>query len=248
MAKRPRGPSKRDKGTESGTVASSDRSFADQIAAALAGTDAADAATADTANAANAADPTTAPGGHSDPVAGPFAVGPDTDTGTVSTADAPRAKRGRPSGSRNTRSLDLSGLEKSLFALHMTAAQFVAELEIDRDEAHKLAEAYVEVGKHYPTMLLPDKYMALITFGGVAGAIYIPRLVAFRMRMASAKPQRPPPTQTPRQQTTQPQSPQQPPPTSNGAAIPDAARRGVVPGVGEVEFPADHPLFTGTKQ
>lgn len=256
MARRPGRPRKRPNGIETANAGDGERNSvaADEItsatiAAALAGTGTGtepDAtATADAGATVTFADPGTGAGAYTEPVTGTEA---GTDTGTFTTAE--KRKRGRPAGSKNTRTLDISGLEKSVYALHLTLAQFIPEMELDSGEAHKLAEAYTEVGRHYPAMLLPDKYMALITFAGVAGAIYLPRAVALRMRLVSVRPQprRAPPANPAAQNPPTPQSSPLPENSfQNGAPVPREARVSVIPGIGEIELPENDPLFTGKR-
>lgn len=53
----------------------------------------------------------------------------------------------------------------------------VEELELDEDEAKKLAKAIQEVGKHYNLPMDPKK-IAIANLVAVAGAIYVPRIIA----------------------------------------------------------------------
>lgn len=62
------------------------------------------------------------------------------------------------------------------------------EMELDREESQKLADAVKEVGKHY-SMLFDPKHVAIANLFAVSGFIYGPRIVAYRARKKAEKPQ-----------------------------------------------------------
>ncbi len=72
--------------------------------------------------------------------------------------------------------------------MHLTLAKFtgVDELEIDNEEAAMLSQAVTEVAAHYSVAIDP-KVMAWIGFAGVAGAIYGPRIGAYKLRKSIEK-------------------------------------------------------------
>src|SRR5215469_4001946 len=189
-----------------------------------------------------ATEPAAATGGYTDAVgsAEPAASG-------VILGDTEPRRRGRPKGSRNVKAgapLDISGIEKLLLGIHTTLARVIPEMEMPPDEAHEIASAYCGVAEYYPIMRLPDETVALITFASVVSLSYGTRFAAWRMRMMMQQPApRPPPQAAP--------PPTQPPPARNGhdktATSSAAIRTGEVPGVGNVEFPPDHPLVRGNK-
>ncbi len=91
-------------------------------------------------------------------------------------------------------------LEELLYSLHLMGSEIlkVKELELDKDDAKKLSDAIVEVGKHYAVEFDPKK-VAVLNLIAVSGAIYAPRVIAYmnnRQRkaplVAIPKPQAPP--------------------------------------------------------
>lgn len=182
------------------------------------------------------------------------------DTGTVSTADSPARKRGRPRGSTNkAASGDITGIEKLLLSCHKMLAASIPEMDMDADEAHQIAVAYNDVANYYPIMRLPGNVSALVTFAGVVGVSYGSRIAAVRFRVmaerghpASRKASQGspmPPNEMPEQfRRSQPEQ------QVNGVDysaerkdVPSELRRAVIAGVGEVEFPPDHPLVSGKR-
>jgi hypothetical protein len=101
--------------------------------------------------------------------------------------------RGRPRGSTKSASSstrassdketanDLTGV---LLSTHMMLAAFlqVKELEIDQNEAARLAQAVTRVNKLYGGFMLSEKTMAWINLLMAGGGIYGPRFVAFSAR------------------------------------------------------------------
>lgn len=203
--------------------------------------------------------PASASGGYTDAIGGRS----DSDanftivgTGDASASDTePRRGRGRPPGSKTRAKipsgapLDISGIEKLLLGIHTSLARLVPEAELSSSEAHELASAYADVAQYYPILRLPDKWAAIINFGTQVAMVYGSRFAAWRIRMLTT------PQPTPRERTEQTlkqvfEVPPNPNPGTNGATRrPPAAdvRTGEVPGVGNVEFPPDHPLIKGNK-
>lgn len=99
-------------------------------------------------------------------------------------------RRGRPPGSRNRTteagteskkaSINLDGLEALLLSVHTMGAQFSGfkELELSKDEARNLAEAYKNVAKFYDTFISP-KQAAITQLVVVCLTIYGARLAVF---------------------------------------------------------------------
>lgn len=172
------------------------------------------------------------------------------DSGTVSTG---KRGPGRPPGSTSRQKptqINISGVEKLLLGIHATlhAAFKAPELELDEAEAKEIAKAYGDVAALYPALQIPAEVTAIANLAGVVSIVYGSRITAYRARMAGERRQRP--------QKAQPFTPPNAPVPNqmNGAAPPDKAtpipvdlRKGEIPGIGEVEFPEDHPLMRGNK-
>jgi hypothetical protein len=190
------------------------------------------------------------------------------DTGTVSTSDTVARKRGRPRGSTNASTKaapgDITGIEKLLLSCHKMLAASMPEWDMESDEAHQISVAYNDVANYYPIMRLPGNVSALVTFAGVVGVSYGSRIAATRFRVMAERGHRPQPRNvTPtRQQNSQPMPanempiPPQSDPQVNGVDynamnnrpdVPQDLRTANIPGVGPVEFPADHPLVSGKR-
>jgi hypothetical protein len=150
--------------------------------------------------------------------------GPDTERiGDANTGGEPRRnkdgtiskRRGRKPGSRSEEkeSLRLSSisLETLLYSIHAMGAEFLAckELELEKDEAKKLADAVQEVGKYYNVSFDPKK-VAIVQLAVVAGGIYGPMFVQIRRRLKAEKIQRPPVPINRPQQEKQAQTPSRP--------------------------------------
>jgi hypothetical protein len=102
-------------------------------------------------------------------------------------SDSPK-RRGRKPGSINKprepeieakTPIHIDTIENLLFSIHLTLASMsgIDELAINKDEAQSFAIALAEVGKQYSVVLYPKK-LALINLAGIAGMIYVPRVVA----------------------------------------------------------------------
>lgn len=74
-------------------------------------------------------------------------------------------------------------LEGLLYSLHLMGKEILSlpEMEIDRDEAKKLAEAVAEVNRFYKVAIDPKK-LAWVNLGLVGVTIYGPRFAAARNR------------------------------------------------------------------
>lgn len=121
-----------------------------------------------------------------------------------------KRKRGRPAGSRNNpaqagakESVRLESLKISdlLYSVHLMGAEIckVPELELDKEEAAKLADAIADVSKYYVTSFDPKK-VAWVHLAVIAGGIYGTRIFAYRNRIGTQKslgPQTPKPKPTP---------------------------------------------------
>lgn len=152
-------------------------------------------------------------------------------------------------------------------SFHTMAAAFVSPaLALDstskdfdgKSEAGFLAQSIVDVARHYNVGVLDQKTVDWLNLLQALGLVYGTRLFAMRaMRPArKAAPAAPPfPAPPPAQHHPQAQA------TSDGIppfgrditqerpapASETEVRTGEIPGVGKVEFPADHPLATGRK-
>ena len=108
-----------------------------------------------------------------------------------------KRKRGRPAGSRNNpaqagakESVRLESLKISdlLYSVHLMGAEIckVPELELDKEEAAKLADAIADVSKYYITAFDPKK-VAWVHLAVIAGGIYGTRIFAYRNRISAQK-------------------------------------------------------------
>lgn len=206
-------------------------------------------------------DPSEFSGGDTTPVGSP------DQSGDI--AEPIKRGRGRPrkdgsSGPRPQKSgkgnINVSGVEKLLLGIHTTLSTSfrVPEIELDATEASELAKAYAEVAAYYPAWQIPDDVAAMLNLCGVVSSVYGSRLMAYRMRRAMEKRQFAAQNSAvdvgaapvnPQQQQAQSSQP----PAANGAVtekpriIPEEVRVGEIPGVGNIVFPADHPLMGGRK-
>jgi hypothetical protein len=68
----------------------------------------------------------------------------------------------------------------------MMASVLIPEMELDKEEAKKLADASKEVAKHYSVYIDPKK-LAIANLAAVAGFLYGPRAIAWRARKSGEK-------------------------------------------------------------
>jgi len=123
---------------------------------------------------------------------------------------------------------------------------------MDNTEAKELAKAYADVAAFYPALRLADNVTAMLNFGSVVAIVYGSKITAYKWRRSMEKS-----ASKAQQQNTQRHDAAlaaSPPTQANGSApqdkpriVPDEARKGEIPGVGTIEFPADHPLMGGRK-
>jgi hypothetical protein len=157
--------------------------------------------------------------------------------------------------------VNVSGVEKMLLGIHHILATTFATPEMDMNdaEAHAIADAWAEVSKYYPAFNPDPAHMALVNFSTVVCVSYGSKLMAWRMRKAAEKAQSPP-RQRPAPQASPAATGPAPQPMSqhtlNGIPVPPkggpqpgkAERTANIPGIGDIELPADHPLVTGKLQ
>ena len=110
----------------------------------------------------------------------------------IDTGDSPGKRppgRPRKDGTETARQSGLEVLKLSdiFFSLHQMAAAIlhVPDLELDKEEARRLAEAAAAVGEHYRIGLDPRK-AAWVNLAAVAGSIYGPRIMAAAIRRKKA--------------------------------------------------------------
>jgi hypothetical protein len=119
--------------------------------------------------------------------AGIPAIDPGTLSGSASSGDSERRKRGRPRGATSTYtkretkevSQDLTAL---LLSLHMMGAALLKteELGLTEKEAERLAEAVARVNREFGGAVLSPKQMAVVNLVMVGGGIYVPRVIAIK--------------------------------------------------------------------
>jgi hypothetical protein len=190
---------------------------------------------------------------------GPIEAGPGATVEPTTGAEIRRGP-GRPRGATR-KPVSASGVETLLLGIHSTLhAVFKAEeLSLDKEEARLLAQSYADVAEHYPVLNFDPKYAALANFAGTISLVYGSKIAAFRMRRAFAprgSVRQQPMPQAPRQpqQTPVPDGAQFMTPEINGVdqnapnakrEVPAEAKTSIIPGVGTVQFPDDHPMING---
>ena len=105
-----------------------------------------------------------------------------------STGDVAPKKRGRKPGSKNApkeKNVDLKGVESLLLSIHtiLATSTQIPELVLDKDEAHRVAEAIANVSRHYD-MGASEKMVDWGNLFLVFGAVYGTRIWAYRLRTA----------------------------------------------------------------
>ena len=129
-----------------------------------------------------------------------------------------RGKRGTKASEESVRLSSIS-LETLLYSIHLMGAEFLAckELELEKDESKKLADAIQDVGKFYNVAFDPKK-VAICQLAVIAGGIYGPMFVQVRRRLKAERTRQPlsaTPINQPRPQASQPaQNPAQARPVS----------------------------------
>jgi hypothetical protein len=58
----------------------------------------------------------------------------------------------------------------------------IPELELDENEAQRLAKALLQLQKCYPAIDIPAHVTAWIGLAAAAGGVYAPRVAAYRLR------------------------------------------------------------------
>lgn len=98
-------------------------------------------------------------------------------------------------------SLKLSDL---LYSIHLGLAHLtIEEMELDREESKQYADALAEVAKHYAVAIDPRK-LAIANLLAVAGRIYGPRILAYRLRKSMTEESKPATKKAPTPITPQP--------------------------------------------
>lgn len=195
------------------------------------------------------------------------------DPGSVGPSDEPISepvgrRRGRPVGSTGsakakTLPLNVTGLEKLLVGIHGGLAVLSGRPEWSLDteqgifdgktEAQFFAQSIKDVSDHYGNGLLDKKTLDWLNLGQCLAIVYIGRIYAIRStpKARVAPKVAPPPVHQPERPATMHRT--EPPinQMNGGSPAPpseNAARRGIVAGIGEVEFPPDHPLMGGQRR
>lgn len=196
--------------------------------------------------------------GDGNPAADSAGIGAPIDPASVAASNGDfteRKRRGRPPGSGNkTKSVPagISGIEKTLFGIHQMLGAIIApELALGEDDAHQMADAISAVNRHYQIRMFDAKTQDWLNLIMVAGAMYGSRVVAIRERVKVQRMARPamPRAQTANAAPGNPASAVSPmnntPPAQQDqttVAQTRVANTGIVPGIGEIQFPPDHPL------
>lgn len=190
-------------------------------------------------------------------IPGPEPIEPDAAVGdtTEQLAAEPRRKRGRPPGSGSTTSktrpipLNVTGLEKLLVGIHGGLAIMSGRSEWSLDtenklfdgktEAEFLAQSSADVARHYGG-IADQKTLDWMNLIQCLAIVYGTRIYAIKSSPKAPRVVSPPLAQ--RTASPSPQHHRTPPPVNefNGATPPESV--GNVPGIGDVQFPPDHPL------
>lgn len=119
-----------------------------------------------------------------------IATGDTTGTGRKRRGRPPGSRNATGSASRNETSVRLESLKISdlLYSIHLMGSEMmkVPELELDKEECTKLADAIADVSKYYVTAFDPKK-VAWCHLAVIAGGIYGTRFFAYRNRIALQK-------------------------------------------------------------
>jgi hypothetical protein len=70
----------------------------------------------------------------------------------------------------------------------LAALTKVRELELDKSEAEKLAKSIANVARHYHVPGIAQKTKDWIMLMQTIGVLYVPRVIAYNIRTAAAKP------------------------------------------------------------
>lgn len=112
-------------------------------------------------------------------------------TGGRNLDGSPRRKPGRRAGAAEPApKKDRAGLPSldvtagALKGLHDLTAMLtrIEELELDDSEAEKLAVSLIALGKYYPNVDVPGKYMAWMNLLTTMGTVYSPKVATYRIR------------------------------------------------------------------
>jgi|ERR1700734_3631096 len=128
----------------------------------------------------------------------------------------PRKRRANGTGSNRGSGSDSAGTSRKtatevsafvgdiLYSLHEIGAKLtkIDELELSDEEAAKLGAGIIRVTEEYEIPMPDAKTMAWINLAKVMGAVYAPRVAAYRMRKGG-KQKRPVPFQMPQMQVMQ---------------------------------------------
>jgi hypothetical protein len=95
-----------------------------------------------------------------------------------------RGKRTTETGEKESVRLESLKISDLLYSIHLMGAEMLKtpELELDKDECVKLADAVGEVSKHYTTAFNP-RTVAWVHLAVIAGGIYGTRIFAIRNRI-----------------------------------------------------------------
>jgi hypothetical protein len=99
-----------------------------------------------------------------------------------------RGKRGTPENPKESVRLESLKISDLLYSIHLMGAEIcrVPEMELDKEEATKLADAIADVSKYYITSFDPKK-VAWVHLAVIAGGVYGTRIFAYRNRIGAQK-------------------------------------------------------------
>lgn len=113
----------------------------------------------------------------------------DSAAGNVDPATGRRRYKRRAARTQDAVSLDLGSFKDILFSTHAMLAAIVSapNIAIDESEAETLAKAIANVSRHYDVPTMAQQTVDWIMLIQAGGAIYGPRLIAWKMDRAARR-------------------------------------------------------------
>jgi hypothetical protein len=156
----------------------------------------------------------------------------DSATGNIDPTTGKRRYKRRASKAADAVSLDLGSFKDILYSTHAMLASIASApgMAIDEDEAEKLAKAVANVSRHYDIPTMAQTTVDWVMLIQACGAIYGPRLLAWKMDRA-AKRARPAPQSpmAPRNVAPAPTAPNVQQPETAAMASPGVSSRTTPP-------------------
>lgn len=121
---------------------------------------------------------------------------------------------------------------------------------MEETEAREISKAYADVAEYYPSMKMNGETAAVLNFVAIVSVNYGARFMAYRLRTKAERAKQVSGRETPIHSTPVPPPPTfttqpSPAPMTEKPVMTKEVRTGEIPGVGSIEFPANHPLMGG---